>query len=272
MAPRTPTIAEIRASSEVLSPSGASATVVKVGEKIAVKFGPTVSLQEAEALQFLSANSKVPVPKVYATIVEPETGSNFIVMEYINSKSLADLWPCLKAPERLEITDQLRAILQDLRSLEPPAYLGSLNRQPCSDGVFWTPDQDPAASGPFNTENDLNEGILKRLAENEPQAHLTLLRTRMTATLRNHHVKFTHGDLQPKNILVKRTELDESKRYEIKIIDWEISGWYPEYWEFCNSTICGRFRPEWLDLVQDIMQVYVPEYLMLQTVRSLLFY
>ncbi|KAM0544117.1 hypothetical protein ACHAPJ_011999 [Fusarium lateritium] len=272
MAPRIPTIAEIRASSEVLSAPDAAATVVKVGENIAVKFGPAVFPQEAEALQFLSTNSKVPVPEVYATIEEPETESTFIVMEYIDSKTLADLWPDLEAPDRLEIADLLRAALQDLRSLEPPSYLGSLNQRPFSDGIFWTPDQNPATSGPFDTEDDLNEGILKRLAESEPQAHLTLLRTLMTATLRNHQVNFTHGDLQAKNILVKRTGLDESKQYEIKIIDWEISGWYPEYWEFCNSTIAGRFQPEWLDMVQNIMQVYVPEYLMLQTIRRLLFY
>ena len=153
--------------------------------------------------------------------------------------------------------------------------MGTLNRRPFSDGVFWSPDQNPATSGPFSTEDDLNEGILKRLAENEPRAHLTLLRTLITSTLRKHRVTFTHGDLQPKTVLVRRTELNDSKRFdllEIKIIDWEISGWYPEYWDFCNSTIAGRFRPEWLDLVQHIMQVYVPEYLMLQTIRSLLFY
>ena len=72
---------------------------MKVGENFAVKFGRSVSLQEAEALRFLSANSKVPVPEVYATIDEPETGSHFIVMEHIDSKSLADLWPSLEAPE-----------------------------------------------------------------------------------------------------------------------------------------------------------------------------
>jgi hypothetical protein len=84
MAPGTPTIAEIRALPEVLSPPDASAIVVKVGENFAVKFGHTVSLQEAEALQFLSTNSKVPVPEIYATIVEPETRINYIVMEYVN--------------------------------------------------------------------------------------------------------------------------------------------------------------------------------------------
>lgn len=272
MAPQTPTIEEIRTSTEVLSPSDASATVVKVGENFAVKFGRTVSLEEAETLRFLSSNSNVPVPEVYATFVEPGTGINFIVMEYIDAKSLEDLWPSLAAPDKVEISNQLRASLQELRSLEPPSYLGSLNRLPLTDGVFWTPDQNPATSGPFNTEGDLNEGILKRLAESEPQAHLTLLRTLMSETLCNHQVKFTHGDLQPKNILIKTNGSDESARYEIVIIDWEISGWYPEYWEFCNATVAGRFRPEWLGLAQDIMQVYVPEYLMLQTIRSLLFY
>lgn len=183
MTPRIPRIAEIRASTEVLSPTDASATLVKVGEKFAVKFGHTVSPGEAEALKFLSSNSKVPIPEVYAKLVEPETGINFIVVEYINANCLTDLWPSLAASDKLEISNQLRAVIQDLRSLESPSYLGSLNRRPLTDGVFWTPDQNPATSGPFNTEEELNEGILKRLAETEPQAHLKLLRRLMRATL-----------------------------------------------------------------------------------------
>ncbi|RGP66705.1 aminoglycoside phosphotransferase [Fusarium sporotrichioides] len=273
MAPRIPTIAEIRASTEVLSAPGASATVVKVGEKFAVKFGHAVSVQEAEALKFVSTNSKIPVPEFYATIVEPETGITFIVMEYINAKTLADLLPSLEASDKLEIANQLRAALHELRSLEPPSYLGSHNRKPLLDGIFWTPEQDPTTSGPFNTEEDFNEAILERLAEHEPQAHLTLLRTLITTTLCNHSVRFTHGDLQPKNILVKRAGSDESQRYEVKLIDWEISGWYPDYWEFCNATVTGRFNLEWLDMVQHhIMQIYAPEYLMLYKIRSILLY
>ncbi|KAF5707939.1 phosphotransferase enzyme family [Fusarium mundagurra] len=73
MTPRIPTIAEIRASTEVLSPSDASATVVKVGENFAVKFGHTVSSEEAEAFQFISSNTKVPVPEFYATLGEVHT-------------------------------------------------------------------------------------------------------------------------------------------------------------------------------------------------------
>ena len=93
---------------------------------------------------------------------------------------------------------------------------------------------------------------------------------------------FTHGDLQPKNILIKRKAFSSSEgeedghksssEIEIKIIDWEISGWYPDYSQFCNYTVASRFRPDWLELVQQIMHVRVPEYLMLQIIRSLLFY
>jgi aminoglycoside phosphotransferase (APT) family kinase protein len=39
---------------------------------------------------------------------------------------------------------------------------------------------------------------------------------------------FTHGDIAPRNIMV-----DESAHIT-GIIDWELAGWYPEYWEYAN--------------------------------------
>lgn len=39
---------------------------------------------------------------------------------------------------------------------------------------------------------------------------------------------------------------DGSGIFEIKVVDWEISGWYPESCEFFNFTLTGRFKPDWL--------------------------
>jgi thiamine kinase-like enzyme len=40
-------------------------------------------------------------------------------------------------------------------------------------------------------------------------------------------IKFTHGDLHTSNIMITC-----SKPYRvIALIDWEQSGWFPEYWE-----------------------------------------
>ena len=39
---------------------------------------------------------------------------------------------------------------------------------------------------------------------------------------------FTHADIAPHNILV------DDKGQITGILDWELAGWYPEYWEYAN--------------------------------------
>lgn len=54
---------------------------------------------------------------------------------------------------------------------------------------------------------------------------------------------FTHGDVAPRNIMV-----DESCRIA-GIIDWELAGWYPEYWEYANIMKPSRDEDwqSWMD-------------------------
>lgn len=44
-------------------------------------------------------------------------------------------------------------------------------------------------------------------------------------------ITFTHGDLHRSNILVSL----EDPAQVVAIVDWEQSGWYPEYWEYCKA-------------------------------------
>lgn len=41
----------------------------------------------------------------------------------------------------------------------------------------------------------------------------------------NHKWHFTHGDMGPHNILVENGRISA-------VLDWELAGWYPEYWEY----------------------------------------
>jgi aminoglycoside phosphotransferase (APT) family kinase protein len=43
---------------------------------------------------------------------------------------------------------------------------------------------------------------------------------------------FTHGDLAPRNIIVKDGKI-------AALLDWEVSGWYPEYWEYVKFFRAG---------------------------------
>lgn len=43
-------------------------------------------------------------------------------------------------------------------------------------------------------------------------------------------------------------------------------------WEFCSASILCRFKPDWLELLTEILDHYSVEYLMMQVVYSTLFY
>lgn len=54
-------------------------------------------------------------------------------------------------------------------------------------------------------------------------------------------VVFTHADLNPKNSMVS----SQSPCRVVALIDWEQSGWYPDYWEFCKAEYTVDFKSDW---------------------------
>jgi tRNA A-37 threonylcarbamoyl transferase component Bud32 len=271
---RLPSIAEILEATDVLS-SQSGARVVKVRDVFVVKYGGRVSLSEAETMCYVSANSDVPVPKVLGTMTDPEnTKVNYIIMEFVEGQCLDTIWSDLSAMEQEDVKAQLKAAVDSMRLMPDQGYIGSVGHRKCFDGVFITSDPDATSvNGPFTSEIKMNEGMLSRLSETEPPSSIRLFRE-ILANLPDHKTVFTHADLQARNILVKRGDHGTADHGKIKltIIDWEYSGWYPEYWEFCNSLIFNAFRTEWLDIVQDTLDVYTNEYLLMQKIRNILFY
>lgn len=64
-------------------------------------------------------------------------------------------------------------------------------------------------------------------------------------------ILFTHADLHPSNILV-----DENCPSKIvAVIDWEQSGWYPDYWEFCKAEFTAVYASDW----HNHMKMYLEE-------------
>jgi aminoglycoside phosphotransferase (APT) family kinase protein len=266
-------IKEILEATEVLG-SENSAKVVRVGQGFAVKYGADVSLLEADTMRYVSANSDTPVPKVFGTITDPDDlGVNYIIMEFIERQRLDAIWPDLITSEQEDMKSQLKAGANSMRLMPHPGFIGSIGRQKCTDGVFYTcKAHDPEVNGPFATEADMNEGILRRVAETRPASTIRPFRTILSNML-THRIVFTHADLQARNFIVNRTraDIDGPSKLKLTIIDWEMSGWYPEYWEFCNSILFNAFHAEWLDIIQDIMVVYTNKYLLMQKIRNILF-
>ncbi|KAB8235530.1 uncharacterized protein BDW43DRAFT_318382 [Aspergillus alliaceus] len=122
----------------------------------------------------------------------------------------------------------------DLQNMPTPGYLGTLKCQLYHDGVFWTTDYKPLISGPFASQEEMNRGITERPRQTET-SH---------STLHDHRAVFTYGDLQLKNIMVEEVESRE--------------GGSPD------------FRPDWLELIPDIVDEYPTEYLVMQVIYGII--
>ncbi|KAE8375287.1 kinase-like protein [Aspergillus bertholletiae] len=259
---RLPSVAEIEAATDVISTLDISTKIVRVNEHFAVKSG----------YLFIAANSKFSVPKVHATFTQPDTRTAYIIMEYLPGDTLQKLLPSLNPVEKAKISNLIKDAITELRGIPPSNYLGMLNRQPYLDEVFWTEGLNPKISGPFADQGEMNVSILERLRKTESEHYIRLLQNMVDRTLHSHSTVFTHGDLQPKNIMVERLgDRDGSPEFKITLLDWEGAGWYPEFWDFCNATIACRFKPDWLEPVPDILDQYPMEFLMMQVGYSSLF-
>lgn len=72
--------------------------------------------------------------------------------------------------------------------------------------------------------------------------YIQLLRDLMPAPAK---CVFTHGDVRPANIMVDKDK--DGTWGIISIIDWEASGFYPEYWESVKMTnnLTPMERDDW---------------------------
>jgi tRNA A-37 threonylcarbamoyl transferase component Bud32 len=267
-----PSIEEIESSSKIFNKYGAHRTV-RVGEHFVVKYGERVNTLEADNMMFIHKQTNIPVPQLYAVFRSPvKPAVLYIVMQYIHGNTLLTEWPTMSEAQKSTVGKKLRSYFAQLRGLPSPGYYGSLGRGHMPSGIFWDGESaylNPAISGPFETEADLNNGlVLKSRGIDEYNKRrgykAEFYAKALPVVLRGHHPTFTHGDFQRKNIMVRRKEQKElaghEDDYEVTLIDWEMSGWYPDYWEYTIAACSFRFDDDWPDKVGDILDPYLVEF------------
>lgn len=63
---------------------------------------------------------------------------------------------------------------------------------------------------------------------------------------------FTHADLNPCNILIHKHRV-------VGLIDWELSGWYPNCWEYTSSWFSRITRTEWRESINQFLDQFPEE-------------
>ncbi|KAH7360816.1 kinase-like domain-containing protein [Rhexocercosporidium sp. MPI-PUGE-AT-0058] len=227
----------------MLKRSGAK--VKYIGHKQLIKFQchPT----EFEAMEFVRQNTTIPIPKVFGAY-NRQDGSQDLVLELVPGTTLNVAWQTLTQEQKTSIVAELAGYLTQLRCLQPPkeGFVGSLML-----GSGYDHRLGGRRFGPFESIADFHKFVrrgdsmdLWAFDENVTSVH---------KKSDSYVTKFTHADMSPENILVKNGKITG-------IVDWEFSGWFPEYWEYTKMYFGWRpYREDFYHEMDKVITTYPEE-------------
>lgn len=184
-------------------------------------------------MRFIAEHTSIPVPEVHKIETDQDGKVLKIHMDYMPGTPLDEAWSTMTEVEKRSVAEDLLKYVREMRSLKGN-YIGAADRGQAVIGqhVFH-------GGGPFDTEREFNQFMFSKIISKVPDA----FRYHAARVFKeNHEIVFTHSDLAPRNILVKDGHVTG-------ILDWEHSGWYPEYWEYERAYRHFNDVPGWLDYV-----------------------
>ncbi|KAL1858881.1 hypothetical protein VTK73DRAFT_7739 [Phialemonium thermophilum] len=185
-----------------------------------------------------------------------------LVMDYVPGETLDKAWPRLSEDDRRNIALDLRNLLDKMRSQTGPRA-SPYQISSCSGGPIRI--ARPIAvlkGGPFPDEHAFNRWVVDVLRRSHtPPPLLEALSSRFQS---HHRVVLTHGDLAPRNIVVREGRL-------AGLVDWGFAGWLPEYMEYAVFFLTNHQFPYWTSLAGEIFgEHYDDEWLHWQAVSNYL--
>ena len=191
-----------------------------------VRIGLSDLESEKKHLDLVKANTTAPVPHAYEHYKSEEF--EHLVMEKMPGTTLENAWPTLSTAERESIADQVVDFIGELGNLQSPVIQAAL--------LIDNPSEPGSAV--------LNCERFKGSIGNNPQI-AAYVRER-SAVLEGQPNVFTHGDLDWSNIMV-------ADKRVCGIVDWEVSGYFPPYWEWITVKrfADGLPKESWFSLLEE---------------------
>ncbi|KAK3054679.1 hypothetical protein LTR09_004408 [Extremus antarcticus] len=218
------------------------------------KAGYFTDLTEAASMEFVRQNTSIPVPKVYCAF-RRKSGRTYIVMQRSKSHKPAIGWQKRSEDSKLRILTQLKAMIDEMRSLKSP-YRDAVTSA-CGGSLF--DDRLPGLSlrypvntssrfGPFEDIRAFHRWLRRPATDiNESNFHEINELIAAHENMEWSTPVFTHGDLSSLNILVKDDRV-------VGIVDWEMAGWFPSYWGFTTASQVNFRNLMWAEYVDKFLE------------------
>ncbi|EPE05455.1 hypothetical protein F503_02194 [Ophiostoma piceae UAMH 11346] len=213
------------------------------------------NLEDEARTMRVAESAGLPVPHVHGTGMSPMK-KYWIAMDYIEGQTLAGAWNSYSKEEKSSVAKQLGEILVKMRQMPPPenhiggAHVGDQGRDLVDYGLHVYP--------ACKDEAEFNAHIVESMGVKKPKAFRRAIADQLRT---DHRIVFTHGDLALRNIIVQGPKV-------VSIIDWELGGWYPEYWDYAKC-LCGIRASDFFDHADEIFPESYPEELVTMTAHRI---
>ena len=228
--------------------------VLQLSDKVFVQAGLRLDCAIYDQLVHMKRYSpRLQTPKVLGALQAKETVYWFF--SKMQGTTLDKSWPSMSEEQKEDVQNQLVSFFRKLRRIPaPPAEdaqsnIGGGNPRRCKD----LRNKMHVAVNPIKDEKEFNDFLISAVGVEVPHS----FRGQLYSRLRNDHpIVLTHGQLHPENIMVRWTvppELSETfETYDMEftltgILDWEMSGWYPAYWEYVTAFRKGHTLDRMVD-------------------------
>ncbi|KAF8803983.1 kinase-like protein [Phlegmacium glaucopus] len=224
--------------------AGPGRMIVQLKDNIVVKFGPNIQ-EEHSMLHYVAHHTSIPVPQSLGFVVIGDT--SYMFTTFIPGETLERRWPTLTKDQKTFVCSRLNDIMSELRHVAHSAStpLGSLSvPHVCKDMRMTL----SVSSPDLSAVSQFHDFLVSRPFRGVSMGYLRWLRSLLRDDYR---ITLTHGDFHPRNVMV----VDEPNGdiCVSGIIDWEMGGWYPEYWEMYKAlnTRSGNDESDWWNLIPE---------------------
>ncbi|KAI0074720.1 kinase-like protein, partial [Panus rudis PR-1116 ss-1] len=246
---------------------GISRAVIQLSETVVVKVAQVLDPDEHDVLQYLEERiPSIPAPRALGLV---RVGTTlFLFMTLIPGVTLESRWPSLSKEAKIHVQHSLDEHFLALRQLKLPsgAPFGlPAGRRLCKD----VRRDERVSTSPIYSEAAFNDFLLSSPSSHAAQGYIDWLRSMLRV---DHCIVFTHADLHPRNVMV--TSGPDGGVELSGIIDWESSGYYPEYWEHLKAmnTRSIKDTSDWWDYLPPSILGYDRDLVLDRVIESTVVY
>ncbi|KAF2171802.1 hypothetical protein M409DRAFT_18035 [Zasmidium cellare ATCC 36951] len=211
-------------------------------------------------MNLVRERTAIPVPKIYNCYLVEDTQKWCILMEYAEGDVLQDVWEDIPNEWKQSIISQLKGYMEELRNIKGD-FIGAVDGTQCEDQFFHQQDDE---YGPFDTEAAFHDALADVLRASDQNAFVEMV-VGFIKSMPPHNIVLTHSDFAPRNIIVQDDKV-------VAILDWELTGYYPAYWEYVKAYYRPNWSSDWIKdrVLDDILEPYPLEHAVMLHTRDII--